>query len=259
MKTTERTIKEKTIKKCLAVLREMKYRADNNLPMHIKEITKKYRTAHTIPHATKLLHYFESEIPNKWICKKERFDPIDARHVLTFIYDYYEKQHKEKSNIKNQPKDLFPLADVKEEKMRDAFIPPHIKQVEEYCNLRKNNVNPAKWYNFYASKDWMVGDHKMKNWKNSIIVWENSNYNIAYYKGKLNEYLDNEIFDEAKKRGYLGEINKYSDEELIQELKERGYSGNMRKYIEFESDEIIETSEEESKTYTVGKKNGRKK
>ena len=148
MKTTERTIKEKTIKKCLAVLREMKYRADNNLPMHIKEITKKYRTAHTIPHATKLLHYFESEIPNKWICKKERFDPIDARHVLTFIYDYYEKQHKEKKYIKDQPKDLFPLTNVyhekkePEDKIRVDFIPPTIKEVENYCISRKNDIDP---------------------------------------------------------------------------------------------------------------------
>jgi len=258
MKTTGRAIKEETIKKCLAVLKEMKYRADNNLPMHIKEIPKKYHTGHTIPHAAKLLNYFGMIGPNIWICKKERFDPIDARNVLNFAYDYRKKQPKGKSNIKNQPKDLFPLADVCYEKKE--FIPPHIKQVEDYCNERGNDIDPYEWYEYYQSRNWHDSKGgKMKNWKKSVITWERNQKRPIFIKVKLSDYSNNEIFTEAKKRGYSRDkLSEYSENELIEELKNRGYSGNMKKYINFGGDEITETSEEESKVYTIGKKINKK-
>ena len=41
-----------------------------------------------------------------------------------------------------------------------------------YCADRKNNVDHIAFYDFYESKNWMVGKNKMKDWKAAIRTWE---------------------------------------------------------------------------------------
>lgn len=52
------------------------------------------------------------------------------------------------------------------------FSPPTMEEVKAYCQERNNGVDPNKWYDFYASKGWMVGKNKMKDWKASVRTWE---------------------------------------------------------------------------------------
>ena len=52
------------------------------------------------------------------------------------------------------------------------FIPPTIEEVESYCRQRGNQVNAEAFIAFYASKGWMVGKNKMKDWKSAVITWE---------------------------------------------------------------------------------------
>lgn len=60
-----------------------------------------------------------------------------------------------------------------EKKYNSAFAPPTLEEVTEYCQERKNNVNPQKFIDFYESKGWMIGKNKMKDWKASVRTWEN--------------------------------------------------------------------------------------
>ena len=55
---------------------------------------------------------------------------------------------------------------------KKKFVIPTVKEVESYCNERKNNVNPSKFINFYESKGWMIGKTKMKKWKAAVRTWE---------------------------------------------------------------------------------------
>lgn len=55
-----------------------------------------------------------------------------------------------------------------------SFIIPQIKEILEYCQERKNNVDAQKFFDFYESKGWMVGKNKMKDWKAAVRTWENS-------------------------------------------------------------------------------------
>ena len=41
-----------------------------------------------------------------------------------------------------------------------------------YCKARNSTVDPIAFWNFYTSKDWMIGKNKMKNWQNAIATWE---------------------------------------------------------------------------------------
>ena len=76
-------------------------------------------------------------------------------------------QHK---NIKNN-KELKENKNNREGKSR-AFTPPTLEEITSYCLERKNKVNPERFIDFYASKGWMVGKNKMKDWKAAVRTWE---------------------------------------------------------------------------------------
>ena len=52
------------------------------------------------------------------------------------------------------------------------FTPPTLEEVTAYCKERNNNVDPERFIDFYASKGWMVGSNKMKDWKACVRTWE---------------------------------------------------------------------------------------
>ena len=52
------------------------------------------------------------------------------------------------------------------------FTPPTVEQVREYCQQRGNSIDPQRFVDFYASKGWLVGKAKMKDWKASVRTWE---------------------------------------------------------------------------------------
>ena len=60
---------------------------------------------------------------------------------------------------------------------KGSFVKPTIIDIKEYCKERKNNVDCETFFNFYESKDWLIGKNKMKNWKACIITWEKSRNN----------------------------------------------------------------------------------
>lgn len=55
---------------------------------------------------------------------------------------------------------------------RPRFVPPTLDEVRAYCEERKNGIDPEEWWNFYESKNWMIGKNKMAKWKSAIVTWE---------------------------------------------------------------------------------------
>lgn len=66
------------------------------------------------------------------------------------------------NNNKNNKKEIY----------KERFVKPTIEEIEEYCKERNNGIDAVMFYNFYESKDWMIGKNKIKNWKSCIITWE---------------------------------------------------------------------------------------
>jgi len=60
----------------------------------------------------------------------------------------------------------------KSETINNKFNKPSIEEIKKYCIVRKNNINPLKFYNYYESNGWKVGKNAMKNWKATIKTWE---------------------------------------------------------------------------------------
>jgi non-homologous end joining protein Ku len=59
-------------------------------------------------------------------------------------------------------------------KEQEKIIPPTVKMVQEYCESRKNRVDPETFFDFYESKGWKVGKNKMVNWQAAVRTWEKS-------------------------------------------------------------------------------------
>lgn len=79
------------------------------------------------------------------------------------------------------PTDRQQIANVEIEKEKEIeseidkkkrFTPPSVDQVMEYCQERKNNVDPQTFVDFYESKGWLIGKTKMKDWKAAVRTWE---------------------------------------------------------------------------------------
>ena len=66
--------------------------------------------------------------------------------------------------------------DSKEESARGGktkrFYPPTLDEVKQYCEERKNNIDPMAFIDFYSSKGWMIGKNRMKDWKAAVRTWE---------------------------------------------------------------------------------------
>lgn len=71
--------------------------------------------------------------------------------------------------------DKVSLGEVREKpegENRKRFIPPTIEEVSAYCTERQNHIDPQHFIDFYASKGWMVGKNKMKDWQAAVRTWE---------------------------------------------------------------------------------------
>ena len=83
--------------------------------------------------------------------------------------------------------------DKEKEKDISAFVPPSVSDVAQYCREQGYHINAESFVSFYASKGWMVGKNRMKDWKSAVVTWENrwkeehgeqQSSNCAYHVGR---------------------------------------------------------------------------
>ena len=114
--------------------------------------------------------------------EKENFPP----HPL------YKEKEIDKENKKENT--ILISSVVNTETARAIFLPPTISEVKEYCEKRKNGINPEQFVNFYQSKGWMIGKNKMKDWKAAVRTWEIQNRK----NNGNNQTTDNSKFRDSK-------------------------------------------------------------
>ena len=79
------------------------------------------------------------------------------------------------------------LKGVKEKR----FAPPTPENVRGYCReMGYTNVDAERFVDFYASKDWMVGKTRMKDWKAAVRNWARQDHSSAAGKQKKNAFLN---------------------------------------------------------------------
>lgn len=67
----------------------------------------------------------------------------------------------------------YPYQDIKENtKEKSArFTPPTVDEVKAYASEHGCKIDAERFVDFYASKGWMVGKTKMKDWKAAVRNW----------------------------------------------------------------------------------------
>lgn len=71
-------------------------------------------------------------------------------------------------------KDKEILSVESEKKVR--FVPPTVDEVAEYCNKRKNGIDPEHFVSHYEARGWKYnGNLCMKSWKAAVVTWEKRN------------------------------------------------------------------------------------
>lgn len=117
--------------------------------------------------------------PLAWDDRQFKSDSSTER-VQKYREKQKKQQHKDMKRYSNgnvTAQDTDTETDTEKEKTRakpKRFVPPTPDQVKAYCRERNNRVDAERFVDFYASKGWMVGKTKMRDWKASVRTWERS-------------------------------------------------------------------------------------
>jgi len=71
---------------------------------------------------------------------------------------------------------------------KERFKKPTIIEIDIYCSERQNKIDAYAFYDFYESKNWMVGKNKMKDWRACIRTWERRNKSISKLDTQIDEW-----------------------------------------------------------------------
>ena len=52
------------------------------------------------------------------------------------------------------------------------FVKPTVEEVKNYCEQRKNGINPQGFVDYYEARGWKIGSNSMKDWKAAVRTWE---------------------------------------------------------------------------------------
>lgn len=123
-------------------------------------------------------------------CSATSSDENDAPETSGDIKRYPNSNSKSKSNpnnLKREAADKPPRA--------SRFTPPTVDEVRAYCQERGNSVDPERFVDFYASKGWLVGKTRMKDWRAAVRSWERSDsQQKAQDKDRIRSYDADESF-----------------------------------------------------------------
>lgn len=69
------------------------------------------------------------------------------------------------------------------------FKKPTVNEIADYCIERKNSIDAETFYDFYESKDWKIGNNKMKAWKACVRTWEKRQIKNNSGMSKIHSHL----------------------------------------------------------------------
>lgn len=137
---------------------------------------------------SKELYDKEKVLTSKGIQERYQKICVDCRRVCEF--SEYTLISSEEININSEEKPInsetSTQSKVKKSKVNnippispsgeiERFISPSVDQVAEYIVEQNYGVDAQQWHSFYASKGWMVGRNRMKDWRAAVRHWQFKN------------------------------------------------------------------------------------
>lgn len=125
------------------------------------------------------------------------------------------KSNQNQNEIKRETNNIplpIPILNNNKSNKNNKFIKPTIDEIKKYCLERNNNVDVNRFYDFYESKGWKVGNQSMKDWKACIRTWEQ--------RTKDNRTPSKPVwFDEIQESQEISKEEKKELDEMLKEFK----------------------------------------
>ena len=81
-------------------------------------------------------------------------------------------------------------------KEKGTFVPPTLKEVEDYCRERGNKVDPKRFWDYFNESGWVDSKgNPVRNWKQKVITWENYSTGAKLPEPKRNATYDLDEFE----------------------------------------------------------------
>lgn len=125
----------------------------------------------------------------------------------------YNKPSDNQTITKAKPKEKDNVNDNVNDNNKKTFTPPSVSDVSDYCTLNGYGIDPESFVDFYASKGWMVGKNKMKDWKASVRTWVRSQRQESTAKGSKNQFHNFEQRDTDYDALMLKQVKDWVSEE----------------------------------------------
>lgn len=109
--------------------------------------------------------------------RKPSKNRVGSTSVSKTNQDRTVSKRKSKSNKEDIPNGIS--------KKNSIFSPPTIDEVKAYASAKGYSIDAEQFCDFYASKGWMVGKNKMKDWRAAVRNWNrNSASKVVSNYGK---------------------------------------------------------------------------
>lgn len=90
---------------------------------------------------------------------------------------------------------------------RSKFVPPTVKEVQEYVQVHSYNINPEQFIDYYTARGWELSKgRKIKDWKACVRTWVRNGYDTARNKavtGYEQHGYTQEDFNDFRKQSLL--------------------------------------------------------
>ena len=115
----------------------------------------------------------------------KQFFKINEQQVIHFLNNL--------SEIK-----LTTINNNKEIKIKNKYFKkPSVSEIEFYSKQKEYKIDAEAFYDFYESKNWMVGKNKMKDWKAAVRTWQRRETSKPKTMSKLDAQIS--AWQKAKK------------------------------------------------------------
>jgi hypothetical protein len=118
----------------------------------------KYRNMRDIEQRREYMREYMRQ-KRKQSCKHEKLTEVNSKHVLAELAHTDTDTDISLTKVRDMPK-------------RKRFAPPTVEEVTAYVAERRSAVDPQRFVDFYAAKDWMIGKNRMKDWRAAVRTWE---------------------------------------------------------------------------------------
>ena len=130
----------------------------------------------------------------------------ESSNIVREISDKGKNKDKSKDKSKVKDKNKY-YSGVEKSATSSRFTPPTVDEVRDYCMERGNDVDPQRFFDFYSSKGWRVGQNPMKDWRAAVRTWERrDDYrggNAVPYPVRQDNRNDNPFLQMLREEGEL--------------------------------------------------------